>query len=359
VVLLLGRKGSTLLIRRQKGAAEMIAGIGSGEPFKQPKPTGMKTDNRAVVNQGQLCRIADLISEFADQKPFDFVTPSLPPVNHLLTIDFFFVTTLQQFSFWSIQNDRYHQPLIDTIGGEELKGAFYLYQAYNKKIDTDPDYFSPERQGNQTLNEMLELFRSDDGNDVMPAVEMHLDAAHRYGKTMLELGWTPQSILQTASESNQPLKTLLAVLDHVGGYREDPLRKKSSLLAMTLRERPERYFEFGVNESLPPVIDYHLMRSCLRMGLINVVDEELRQSLEDRKLVSEKDEWAVRYAAYRAVEQLPKLSGRSQGTVTSYLFFSRKRCPEMTEPDCSSCSADPVCAHRKELFQPVIRTDYY
>lgn len=23
------------------------------------------------------------------------------------------------------------------------------------------------------------------------------------------------------------------------------------------------------------------------------------------------------------------------------------------------CSADPVCAHRKELFQPVFRTDYY
>lgn len=23
------------------------------------------------------------------------------------------------------------------------------------------------------------------------------------------------------------------------------------------------------------------------------------------------------------------------------------------------CSAEPVCAHRKELFQPVFRTDYY
>ena len=42
-----------------------------------------------------------------------------------------------------------------------------------------------------------------------------------------------------------------------------------------------------------------------------------------------------------------------------YFFFSRKRSPEMSEPDCSSFSADPVCAHRKELFQPVFRTDYY
>jgi hypothetical protein len=42
-----------------------------------------------------------------------------------------------------------------------------------------------------------------------------------------------------------------------------------------------------------------------------------------------------------------------------YFFFTRKRCPEMSEPDCSSCSADQVSAHRKELFQPVFRTDYY
>jgi hypothetical protein len=176
---------------------------------------------------------------------------------------------------------------------------------------------------------------------------------------MLELGWTPESILKTASESDKPLQTLLVMLDHVGGYREDPLRKKSLLLATELKVRPEGYFQFGANEELLPVIDYHLMRACLRMGLIDVVDAELRQTLEDRKLVSEKDEWAVRYAAYRAIEQLPKLSGRSMEMVDSYLFFSRKRCPEMIEPDCAACSADPVCAHRKELFQPVIRTDYY
>ena len=91
--------GINLMLQVSKGGSELITGIGSEKPFKQPKPTVFKTDNRVVVNQGQLHRIADLISGFADQKPFDFVTSSLPPLNHPLTIDFFFVTTLQQFSF--------------------------------------------------------------------------------------------------------------------------------------------------------------------------------------------------------------------------------------------------------------------
>ena len=337
----------------------MITGIDLEKPFLQPKPSEFGADDRVVVDQEQIRRFADLFAGLGDEKPFDYIVPSLPPLNHPMTVDFFVVTTLQQFSFWTIKNDRYHQPLIATIGGEELKGAFYLYHAYNRRIDTDPGLFSAERQANQTLDEMLELFRSDDGRDVMPAVEIHLDAAHRYGRSMLELGWTPQSILETASESDQPLKALLIMLDHVGGYCEDPLRKKSLLLAEILGDRPERFFEFGAEESLFPVLDYHIMRSCLRMGLIDVTDAELRQSLEERRLVSEKDEWAVRYACYLAVDQLAKLSGRSMSTVNTYLFFARKRCPEMTEPECSSCNADPACAHRKELFQPVIRTDYY
>jgi hypothetical protein len=36
-----------------------------------------------------------------------------------------------------------------------------------------------------------------------------------------------------------------------------------------------------------------------------------------------------------------------------------KRCPEMSVPECSACRLDSVCAQRKELFQPVLRTAYY
>jgi hypothetical protein len=31
----------------------------------------------------------------------------------------------------------------------------------------------------------------------------------------------------------------------------------------------------------------------------------------------------------------------------------------MTEPECQLCALDPLCAHRKELFQPVLRTIFY
>jgi hypothetical protein len=132
------------------------------------------------------------------------------------------------------------------------------------------------------------------------------------------------------------------------------------LLAMILNQRPEAFFAFGPTEETAPVVDYHLLRSCLRMGLIDVVHGELDRNLRDRRVLPPEDEWAVRSAAYLAIEQVAADSGKSAGAVDGWFFFNaRRRCVEMAEPACELCPVDPVCAHRKELFQPVLRTTFY
>jgi hypothetical protein len=193
----------------------------------------------------------------------------------------------------------------------------------------------------------------------MPALDLHLEQAHHYGQDMLALQLTPQAVLGKALASAQPLQTFMVTLDRIGGYKKDPLRKKSSLLALILNCRPENFLPIRNGQELAPIVDYHLMRSCLRVGLIHVIDEELNTKLINRRIVLPAEEWAVRYAAYRALEQLEALSGKSLGAVNAYLFGARKRCPEMSEPECRFCQLDAVCAHRKEMFQPVLRTSFY
>ena len=194
----------------------------------------------------------------------------------------------------------------------------------------------------------------------MPALELHLEQARSYGRDMLALRLTPQSVLDKALASTQPLETFLVILDQVGGYKEDPVRKKSLLLALALKDRPETFLPLRDDEQILPIMDYHLMRSCLRTGLIDVLDDELETKLTNRQVVSPAEEWAVRYPAYHAFEQLTTLSGRSPSVMNGFIFTNaRKRCPEMTEPECESCQMDPVCAHRKAFFQPVVRTSFY
>jgi hypothetical protein len=245
------------------------------------------------------------------------------------------------------------------IDGMQLKGSDYLWQGYMRPLEDDPEFFTPDRQAACTREEMLNLFRADDGSDPMPALDLHLAQARQYGADMLALDLTPQEVVRQANTSSRPLKTFLGMLDHIGGYKEDPLRKKSGLLALILNQRPEMYLSLNEEEWVTPVIDYHAMRTCLRTGLVKVVDHELREKLVHRQLLAPDEEWAVRYPAYLAMEQVSARSGKSMGAVDWFFFNSRKRCPEMTEPECEKCQFDPICTKAKDLFQPVIRTTFY
>lgn len=341
-------------------AAEMTEHIGPTALFWPEAPPAIPLDERVVVNETQVKRVAQLIADLAEVAPFPFTGSEYPPVGHAATLDFFFATTLQQFGFWTVAQDRYDQPLIAPINGEKLKGSSYLFQAYLHRLADDPAFYAPARQANLTQKDMLTLFRADDGTDPMPVLELHLEQANQYGRDMLALNLTPNDVLRQAQESTLPLKTFLGLLDHIGGYKEDPIRKKAGLLALILNQRPEAFLSFGPDEQVAPVIDYHLMRSCLRIGLIDVADGKLGKDLIDRQVLSPATEWAVRYASHIAIEQVVAHSRKSTGAVDWFFFFNaRKRCPEMTGPLCGLCPVDPVCAHRKELFQPVLRTTFY
>jgi ribokinase len=339
-------------------AAEMTTGIGPAvllRPSPAPEPP---QDARVVVNPAQVQRIAAEIAALPDITPFAFTGPDLPPPDHAAALDYFFASSLQQFGFWTATDGHYERPLLARIDGAERKGAFYLFRAWLRWLEDDPQLLSPAAQAELTEAQLLAVLRADDGSDPMPDLATHLALARSYGRDMLALGLTPQTAMQQINRSASPLRALLQLLDHIGGYKEDPLRKKAALLAIILQQRPEQFLRDGADD-MPPVVDYHVMRSCLRIGLIDVVDEALVARLTARTLLAEADEWAVRAAAYYAMQQLVTQSGKSMGAVDWFFFQARQRCPEMSAPRCDQCAVDPACAHRKQLFQPVRRTSFY
>jgi len=338
-------------------AAQTITEIGPAALLRsEPAPEPLR-DRRVTINRDQLQRIAAAIAGLPEVAAFPFTGPDLPAVGHPAALDYFFATTLQQFGFWSASHARYSQPLLAEIDGEQRKGAFYLFRAWLRWLENDPDMLTPAAQAGLMEAELLAVLRADDGSDPLPEPLMHLELARAYGRDMLALGLSPQSLLRQVQQSPSPLRSLLRLLDRIGGYKEDPLRKKAALLAIILRQRPEAFLQ--TDEPIPPVVDYHVMRSCLRTGLIDVTDAALHSRLAARALLSAEDEWAVRVAAYHAMQELVNQSGKSMGAVDWFFFQARQRCPEMTPPDCAHCAVDAVCAHRKDLFQPVRRTSFY
>jgi ribokinase len=342
-------------------AAEMIGQVGPTRLLSdRPVPRrATPTDDRCQPDPDQIHRVAELVAGLPQVQPFSFTGDLFPPVGDPVALDFFFAAVLQQFGFWEARDGHYDRPLIASIEGRRLKGSDYVWRAYRRQLDQSPQFLTPARQAELEAADLAEVFHADDGTYPMPAFDFHWQAARAYGRDMQSLAWTLADVVSLAQISERPRSTLLDLLTHIGGYKEDPLRKKAMLLCLILEQRPERFLVPAPGEPEPPVIDYHLMRSCLRIGLIDIHDDNLRQRVIAREELPSGDEWAVRWAAYCAIQQVQQQSGRSMGAVDWFFFGARQRCPEMTKPDCERCAVNPVCLHRKELFQPVMRTTFY
>jgi sugar/nucleoside kinase (ribokinase family) len=340
-------------------AAEMITRVGPQALLAPAPPPPVPTDPRARVDRQRIARIAPVLAALDELRAFPFIGPAFPAREHPQALDFFFAATLQQFGFWVSEENRYARPMIATLGGRALKGSDFLWAAFLRWLDQTPSELAPQGQARLSLEALTRHLRADGNRTLLAALETRVRLANSFGRDLLAMGTTPAAIVARANRSPRPVAALLAALDHLGGYKEDPLRKKSALLALILRQRPEGFLRRVDGDTIPPIVDYHVQRSCLRTGIVRVDDAQLRQRLEDRCLVDAAQEWAVRRASYDAMLELVAASGRKMEVIDWFFFRNRTRCPEMTEPDCTVCPLDGVCAKRKALFQPVHRTTFY
>ena len=204
--------------------------------------------------------------------------------------------------------------MVAPLGGRLLKGSDYLWAAYRRWMDDDPAGLSPAGQAALEASVFDRRLRDDEGRQPLPEARLYLDAARSYGTDMIALDLTPAVWSGVPRRRRRPRPRSWCSSTMSGGYKEDPLRKKSALLALILRERPEGFLP-EAGDDVPPIVDYHVQRSLLRLGILRVEDEALAARLVARRLLEPGDEQAVRRAGFRAMSRLRDESGRWHGRV--------------------------------------------
>lgn len=315
------------------------------------------------VDSDRVSRFAEYLRDAADVRPFHFSGDepgaALPMRGADGALDLFFFCTAHQYGFWSERNGRYERPMIAPLEGKALKGSDYLFRCCTRALESRSDYFSPRHLKTLSDADWHRAFQDDNGINPLPMWDSHRAIIRGYIAWFAAEGTTPAEIVKRANASLHPLAAFLATAGRIPGYAEDPLRKKLQLLAVILENRPERFLRVTDPDAYEPIIDYHLQRSALRTGLVVVEDPALFRKLSARELVNEAEEQAVRAATFDAVAQLVRLSGKSVAAVDWFFFMNRRRCPEMTEPECAVCPVRASCRRETKLFQPVFRTTAY
>ncbi|MBI4883411.1 MAG: carbohydrate kinase family protein [Actinobacteria bacterium] len=345
--------------RGNAAAAEMVTMVGPAALWAPGPPPSPTADARARVDSAAVQRLAALMRDLPGLDSFAFADDLFPAVGEPSAIDWFAAATLQQFGFWFAADGRYTRPMIAPIDGHPRKGSDYLWAHYLRWQRADVSAMTAARQASLTFAEWARMAADDEGRDPYPDSNTCVALARDFGNTLITIGVSPTELVAAAATTSRPMRSLLRLLDHVGGYREDPYRKKAALLGVILRQRPEAWLPGIGGDDAPPIVDYHVQRTSLRTGIVTIDDASLRQLITERRLLHPDDEDAVRRATFAAVGELADASGQSMGAVDWFLFQMRHRCPEMTTPRCSACPAEAGCAQRTELFQPVLRTTAY
>ena len=271
------------------------------------------------------------------------------------------VSTLHQFGFWTASVTKgWEGPMIAEIDGHPYKGSDFIWAAFTRAALTDPSALSLERMASER-DLFAQICRADDGYCPVPDLATHQALHVAHGINMQRQwpgGYT--ELLSRANSSSAPIATLLAALKSIPGYNADPLAKKANLLAVILSARPERFLDALDPQNIEAIVDYHMMRLCLRTGLVKVNDPDLERRLIARMWVDPIEELAIRQATGRAILRLVEDTTCSVADIDGLFFrLGRTVCLETAEPECDSCPLQGGCAAHTKRFQPIYRTQAY
>lgn len=281
-----------------------------------------------------------------------------PPLHHPQVVNFFGFACLQQHGFWYGDQRGYRAPLYAQFGGKVVKGSDAFWRMCMQAFLRDPEQYMSARLADIMPEELSHILSDERGPVPFPDFEARFQLTRAYGECAKSRGGV-EAALSRANVAQDSLFTFLKESQYLSGY-QDPLRKKSLLLAMTLMNRPEHFLTVRDPEHWQPIVDYHLMRLALRTGMVQVLDPGLRATLAARAWVRDSVmEERIRQATSEAVQGVVSISGKPIDVVDHLFWRARQYCPEMEEPQCEKCVLKDVCEKNRELFQPVFRTTNY
>ncbi len=343
-------------------AGEVLSGLGAAPLLDRLRPrigpppaSAIPAPSVAQVAPDQVDAVSGVVATEAVGAALDFAGPGFPPVGSPHALETLAVATLHQYGFWYDDDHGYLAPMWADVGGRRRKGSDVVWERFTAAVESDPAAIDLARLASDPLL-FDRICVDDDGECPVPDVGSHRLLQQAYGWAMARRGGIG-SLVAAANRSPDPVGTFVASLAEVPGFREDPLHKKARLLALIYRNRPERFL--GGDTEPGPIVDYHLMRVCLRSGCVTV-EASVGDLLAARSWVDASTEAAIRGATHDAIAELASRSGLPMGAVDGFVFsVARSHCVEIGRPSCGTCPLASVCARKIDLFQPVFRTTAY
>lgn len=223
------------------------------------------------------------------------------------------------------------------------RGTDYMYLAAQRLMQWRESYFHPLKVRDLELDGYLDWYRDDKGNPGHSTKDIGdrfllmqdglLDLSLQYGDL--------QHLIKAADHTLAGENGVFDRLSRIHGFDKDPEEKKARLLTLFLHQI--NAVQWKDPENLRSPIDYHIVRTLLRTGVIDLSeDPALTEKLLRQEPVSAEDDNYLRKLADEAIRKMaaanPKADvGKSNHALwaigRSYCFRDKEKTGKIT-PEC-------------------------
>ncbi|MFH0977664.1 MAG: hypothetical protein V1837_00035 [Candidatus Woesearchaeota archaeon] len=271
-----------------------------------------------------------------------------------------------------------------SLQDKDLKGWEYMEKVFTELGKARSELIDPNnltRHQEQIVGWLKMAFTNEKGDCTLDLLEERALMMNELAKWLKEQHGA--EVVNVLEETEGYLlnkgKGLYELLGETRAFA-DPLRKKSTVFLKHLLDA--RLYKVRDEENIVPGIDYHVQRVLLRMGCVEIEDEELKERLWNKEPLDSDSE--IRNACVEAIRQIAQKSGKELLQVNDFLWpLGRSCCHETTlcqnrkcrRKPCTfqktveikvheRCAFEAVCKGSTEqnyraYWQPIVKTDFY
>lgn len=207
-------------------------------------------------------------------------------------------------------------PAEGIVAGRHRVGWDFLWSKFEQACLQDPARLSPETWSKETPASFERIFADAKLGFRLTDREGRVRLVRDMGDRLLEMG--VRNVQDLYERSGGRVPGLLRELARFQAYR-DPVEKKSIFFLSLMRNTG--LWELVDPEVLEAPVDYHEVRGHLRIGTIQVLNEQLVEAIHLQKPVSESEDIAIRMATRSAIRTIADDVGITPSQA-HYLFWN-------------------------------------